>query len=182
LVTLPASVISPPTGYYLPFTSGVTGLASGVILTGATSSAKAQVADNGVIITGGSLGGSSAQGVLFLLPITGTFQAGENLQNPTPTTMCVANDTQIPTVGNPGGKSPLAARVVYGYVGAQTIITCAGGSTPTNASGTPASFGIPILAGSYFEVDGWNNVATFKMINAVSGTLATVILQVIYAG
>ena len=151
-------------------------LVDGVTLTGATSTAVIKVGR--VVLTQGSAA-SAGMGVLFFRydvsnPVGKVILSGENLQVSS-STYCVAASGKL--------DAPLTpARALFLAVETNTIRYASGGVAPTNSTATPASFGIPIVSSSgiatYASIVGWKDVNSFQMLNAISGTLATVTVSV----
>jgi len=166
-------ILQPPDGYlFCYFKQGQNaGLIDGVTLTGQTSGAVIKVGR--VIIPGGAIGSSNAQGVLFFRPISGNIVTGENLRVSTNTYCVTTSATLQPPTG-------MMARSILLVVETNTIRFAIGGVTPTNAAGTPASFGVPLVAGENIVISGWHDVRTFQMIHAVSTSNGVVNVVVHY--
>jgi hypothetical protein len=156
-------ILSPKREYphYCYFTAGQsTSLVDGVKLTGQTSGAVIKVGR--VITTGGALGSSTGAGILFFYKVSGELVSGENLRVST-TTYAVAGSGAL--------DSPLVpARSAFVSVETNSIRIACGGVSPTNAAGTPASFGVLLQNTQSTVVGGWKSVRTLKMINAASGS------------
>lgn len=140
----------------------------GVQLTGATSGTIINAGP--VVITQGTAA-SGGMGILFYnidasSPLNAQIVSGENLQVGA-STYCVAASNQSDTPLTP-------IRSVYITVETNTIRYCIGGAQPTNSGATPASFGIPLTAGQNIVLSSGYMLQTFYMINAVSGSTATV--------
>lgn len=172
-VGLDSWLLNPPEGYvFCYFNQGQNaGLVDGVKLTGQTSGAVIKVGR--VIIPGGAIGSSNAQGILFFKPISGSIVSGENLRVSTTTYAVSASATLQPPSG-------LQARSIFVSVETNTIRFACGGVAPTNAAGTPASFGVPLRDKENVVISGWQDVKTFQMIHAASGSNAVVNVIVYY--
>lgn len=158
--------------YYCFFNSGQsTSLVDGVSLTGQTSGAVIRVGR--VITTGGALGSNTGAGVLFFYKVSGEIVSGENLRVSTTTYCIAASAARQAPVG-------LQARSITVMVETNSIRYTCGGVAPTNAAGTPASFGVLVAANENFTVSGWHDVRTFQIIHAVSTSNAAVNMIVRY--
>jgi hypothetical protein len=161
-------LLQPPPDYpyFCYFKQGQNaGLADGVVLTGQTSGAVILVGR--VIIPGGSLAGNDAQGILFFKKVSGHIVTGENLRVST-TTYAVTTSA--------GLNAPIGqmAKSVFLNVETNSIRVAVGGVSPTNAAGTPVSFGAIVKDGDSIVFSGWNDVKTMQMIHAASGSNAVV--------
>jgi hypothetical protein len=166
-----AAVITPPTQYFCYYQQGgETGLVDGVKLTGQTSGAVIKVKK--VVLTGGTIAADSATGVLFYEKISGTISSGENLRVSS-TTYAISASGELDAPQTP-------ASAIFLSVETNTIRYAAGGFTPTNATGTPASYGTPIVANGSITIIGTKDVHDFKMINAAAGSNAVVNVHVMY--
>jgi hypothetical protein len=152
--------------HYCYFSSGQNaGLVDGVVLTGQTSGAVIEVGR--VIIPGGVIGSSNAQGILFFKRRSGNIVSGENLRVST-TTYCVSTSGELDApIGRP-------AKSVLVTVETNTIRVAYGGATPTNSAGTPASFGTAVPANGSISATSWKDIKDLKMIHAASGSNAVV--------
>jgi hypothetical protein len=165
---LDAWLLQPPPDYphYCYFSSGQNaGLVDNVTLTGQTSGAVIEVGR--VIIPGGVIGSSNAQGILFFKRRSGNIVSGENLRVST-TTYCVSTSGEL---DSPIGQQARSALIT---VETNTIRVALGGATPTNTAGTPASFGTPIAASNSMSITSWKDIKDLKMIHAASGSNAVV--------
>jgi len=146
-------------------------LVDGVSLTGQTSGAVIKVGR--VITTGGALGSSTGTGVLVFQKVSGNIVSGENLRVST-TTYCIAGSDSLDA---PIGQM---ARSIFIAVETNSVRFTCGGVTPTNTAGTPASFGTLLKDTQSVTITGWRDCYNFKMINAASGSNASVMIEVQY--
>lgn len=165
---LDAWILQPKSDYplYCYFSAGQNaGLVDNVVLTGETSGAVIEVGR--VVIPGGVIGSSNAQGILFFRRRSGNIVSGENLRVAS-TTYCVATSGEL---DSPIGQQ---ARSVLIVVETNTIRLGLCGATPTNTAGTPASFGLPIAANGSISITSWKDIKDLKMIHAASASNAVV--------
>lgn len=157
--------------YFCYFNQGQSAsLVDGVSLTGQTSGAVIKVGH--VITTGGTLGGSDGVGILFFSKTSGEIQSGENLRV-VATTYCVA--------GSIAKAAPLGKpKAVSLDVETNNIRYALGGFTPTSSTGTPASYGILLVATLSKYIAGTQNVASLQMIHAAGASNAVVNVGIYY--
>lgn len=173
--TLDDALVNPrvTTPYYCHFNAAANaGLALGVTLTGQTSGAIVKVGK--VVVTQGTVS-SAGMGVLFYTTSTydsARIVAGENLRVGN-TTYCVASSGHT--------DAPMTvARSIFIVVETNTIRYAVGGVIPTNGAATPASFGVPLVAGQSLVLSSPIQLNTFSMINAASGSNAVVNIVVCF--
>lgn len=174
--SLPEAVLNPTTQTYLRFTAGITGLASGLVVTGGVSGAIGRV--DAVVITAGTLAGSDAVGILFITVRSGTFQTDENLVNGI-TTYAISRTAivTLPSNYRYGAK----AVVVQCLTGAINLLY--DGSPPTNSGEIgDASFGFTLQPTDAEVIRGWENVRRLKFLNAVAVTNGILNVEVFYGG
>ena len=166
-------ILNPRPDYpnYCYFDRGATGLVDGVTLTGGTSGAVIKVGR--VVLTGGTLSGTTGAGVLFFQLVSGTLAKGEILDYGGTLGYSASVMLDAPV----GAR----ARALFVQVESNDIRFCMGGATPTNSAATPANLGT-IIKGipENMMVSGFKNVETFKMIHAVSTANAAVNIHVYY--
>ena len=173
-------LLSPPTTDYFRFKTGIVGFGKGSYLTGGTSGCIVRIED--IAISVGSLATSDAEGIAFITLVTGTITAGENLNDATPTTMCVALSTNLSMPFGESVKHSLRAKAVSVYVETNSIRVCYDGSSPTNAAESTdwASFGGVLVATDILNLKEWMNVKNFKWINAASSANSKVTVIFFY--
>ena len=167
-------ILNPKSEYpnYCYFIQGQNaGLVDGVTLTGATSGAQIQVGR--VILTAGTLAGSTGVGILFYRIVPGSvpIATGENLQVSS-TTYCVSNSIQI--------DSPVGQQARGAFIQAENnnIRFTMGNATPTSGTGTPASFGNVLFSNTSMYISGAKNLNSLQMIydSATSNDAVNVII------
>ena len=157
--------------YFCYFNQGQSAsLMDGVTLTGQTSGAVIKVGR--VITTGGVLLSSTGAGVLIFRKVSGEIASGENLRVSS-TTYCVSASIAL-------AKPLTKPKAVFLSIETNSVRYFCGGVTPTNAVGTPANLGVLLRDTQDIVLTSYLDMRTFKMINAASGSNATVNVEIKY--
>lgn len=166
-------LLAPPINYpyFCYFNRGATGLVDGATLTGGTSGAVIKVGH--VVLTAGVLGSTSGGGILFFQKVSGEIISGETLTSSG--TLAYSSSAAL---NSPMGIPP---RALFLQTETNSIRFALGNAVPTNAADSGyASFGTILSATQNLMISGLQNIASFKVIHAASGSNATVNMEIYY--
>ncbi len=154
-MTIDKNLLHPPTPWFMNFTAGATGLAANTNYTATGSGAVIRAI--AVVITAGTLAGSTAQGVIFFNVVSGAIASGDTFSYWT-------------MQGLPQNCPMVQAKSVTITCETNAMRFTVSGVPPTNSAGTPASFGQVLPASSSMSVTGWSTLTNFSWIASVSGS------------
>jgi hypothetical protein len=154
-MTLDGNLLEPPTGNFMNFTGGATGLAANTRAIAMGSGAV--IAIVAVVVTAGTLGDSTARGVIFFNKVSGTIASGDTF-------------TYFTMQGLPQTCPMNPAKSVSVSCETNAMRFTVSGVAPTNSAGTPANFGQALPANANMTIAGWSSVKMFSWIAAVSGS------------
>lgn len=123
------------TGFNISFTAGTTKFLIGETVTGGTSGAFGIIV--GVAVDSGSWGNNDAAGKLYIMTITGSFQA-ETITSASGSATCTG--AQVATTLLPGGKFEFITYNFYGQAGSKEIYGCDGVNRGFSFNGTDFAF------------------------------------------
>jgi len=164
---LDAKLLQPPkeATAYLKFTSGGTNTPQmGETLTGLTSAATAKVVS--YVLTGGTIAGGNAVGILFINSQTGTF-AAENVDH----TNGATDDLTIGSDSIPLRYGSMRAKSALIQAKTASINFVEDGSTVTVTSGVNQGFSMD--AKQTYVVKSWNDMQNLRFINETASNNAT---------
>jgi len=158
--------------FVLGFGAGATAIVAGNILTGATSGATARVLLD-VVPDSGSWADDDAAGQVFIVPQTGTFTVGEDLQVSAST---VAELSALPVPASEDDPSYRAATIAAQQL-RRTLIAAVPGSGPVRGIGDLGGQlyafrdNVGATAGTLWKAtaSGWTAVALGRELNFTSG-------------